>query len=166
MESRKRESEFLAFYEAEADRLGRLAYLLTGDRDRADDLLQDALLRLFRAWHRIRRDDPRPYARQILVNVCRNDYRRRLIERRRARPDTEVVAADHTEQVGDALRMAQALQHLPPIRRAVVVLRFFEDMTAPQIAELLGRPLGTVKSDIRRSLDHLRPIFEDAKEQI
>jgi RNA polymerase sigma-70 factor (sigma-E family) len=170
MKSRKRELEFMAFYEAEADRLGRLALLLTGDRDRGDDLLQEALLRLFKAWHRIRRDDPGPYARKILVNVCRNDHRRRVIERRRNRAELPMtVTPDESDRVGDALRVAEALQRLSPMRRAAVVLRFYEDMTEPQIAELLARPLPTVKSDIRRSLEHLRPLFEDAedvKEQI
>lgn len=166
MNLRKRELEFMVFYEAESDRLGRLAFLLAGDRDRGDDLLQEALLRLFKAWHRIERDDPGPYARKILVNVCRNDLRRRIIERRRSHVQPVAAAPDETDRVGDALRVAEALQRLSPVRRAAVVLRFYEDMTEPQIAELLARPLPTVKSDIRRSLERLRPLFEDVKEQI
>lgn len=156
----------MAFYEAEADRLGKLALLLTGDRDRGDDLLQETLLRLYRAWHRIKRNDPGPYARQILVNVCRSNHRRRLIERRKGRADTTDVAFDETDRVGDTLRVTKALQSLSPVRRAAVVLRFYEDMTEPQIADILGRPLPTVKSDIRRSLERLRPLFEDVKEDI
>ena len=156
----------MAFYEAEADRLGRLALLLTGDRDRGDDLLQETLLRLYRAWHRIKREDPGPYARQILVNACRSDHRRRLVERRKGRAAVADVASDETERVGQALRVTNALQHLSPVRRAVVVLRFYEDMTESQIANLLGRPLPTVKSDIRRSLERLRPLFEDVREEI
>ena len=160
---RERDAEFKGFYRAEAERLRRLALFLTGDRDQAADLAQEALLRTYQSWYRIERDDPGPYARRTLVNLHRNSIRRRIVERRHLRTirePHEVVDAP----IEEAQRIGRALRALSPIRRATVVLRFYEDMTEADIARVLDRPLGTVKSDLHRALKTLRPLLEDVKE--
>jgi len=155
-----RDEEFRAFYFSHAPRLRGIALLMTGDPSRAEELAQEALLKAYRAWPRIRRDDPGPYIRSTLVNLCRNDYRRRLLERKRAAHAPEAVGADDAKVV-EAMRVADALRALPPIRKAVIVLRYYEDLPEAEIARILDRPLNTVKSDIRRALQTLRLLLQE-----
>ena len=163
--TRDREAEFRGFYFAEAGRLKRLALLMTGDPDRAEDLTHDALLRTYKAWNRIKNEDPGPYVRQALVNGCRNHIRKRGLERRH-RPDPVLDTPDASPSVIEALRVAAALEILSPVRRAVVLLRFYEDLPEAQIAQMLDRPLNTIKSDLRRALDQLRPVLgEEIREK-
>jgi RNA polymerase sigma-70 factor (sigma-E family) len=160
MGQRDRDAEFKAFYFAEAAKLRRLALFMTGDPDRAADLTQEALLKAYRAWNRIKDGDPGPYVRRILVNLCRNEYRRRALELRKPQqPPGDIPSGDW--KIDESLRIAEALKVLSPIRKATVVLRFYEDMPEAQIAEVLDRPLNTVKSDIRRALQALRPLLEE-----
>src|SRR3712207_1783487 len=84
MRTRDRDAEFREFYLYEAPRLRRLAVMLTGDVDAAPDLAQEALVKTYVAWNRIRRDDPAPYAKRTLVNLCRNAHRRRMVELRKS----------------------------------------------------------------------------------
>ena len=159
MRTTERDSEFRHFFITQAPRLERIALLMTGSPEVAADLAQDALLKTYRAWPRIRGEDPGPYARQALVNLCRNHYRRRALERRKSSPGPVLETAD--PDVAEALRVAAALATLPPLRRAVIVLRYYEDMTAAEVARVLDRPLNTVKSDIKRSLERLRPLLAE-----
>jgi RNA polymerase sigma-70 factor (sigma-E family) len=160
MGQRDRDAEFKAFYFAEAAKLRRLALFMTGDPDKAADLTQEALLKAYRAWNRIKDGDPGPYVRRILVNLCRNEYRRRALELRKPQqPAGDVASGDW--KIDESMRVAEALKVLSPIRKATVVLRFYEDMPEAQIAEVLDRPLNTVKSDIRRALQALRPLLEE-----
>ncbi|MGH2821378.1 MAG: SigE family RNA polymerase sigma factor, partial [Actinomycetota bacterium] len=151
----RRDAEFRDFYFDQAGALKRLALLMSGTPAEADDLTHEALLRAYRAWPRIRNDDPGPYVRRALVNLCRNAYRRRVLEMRN-HPAPPPDARSAESDVVEAMRIAQALAVLPPIRRAVVVLRFYEGMTEAEIAGVLDRPLNTVKSDMRRALERLR----------
>jgi RNA polymerase sigma-70 factor (sigma-E family) len=160
MRDQDRDQEFRNFYFAEAPRLRRLALMMTGSEDRAEDLTQDALLNAYRKWGRIRNEDPGPYVRKILVNLVRNQYRRRMLELRKQEPPLRALRS-HDERVDEALTVAQALTVLSPIRRAAIVLRFYEDMPEDEIARTLDRPLNTVKSDIRRALEKLRPALEE-----
>ena len=159
--SRDREAEFKDFYFAEAGRLKRLAILMTGDPDRAEDLMHDALLRTYKAWNRIKREDPGPYVRKALVNGCRNHLRRRALELRKG-PTPPGDFPDAAPSLIEALRVSAALETLSPVRRAVVVLRFYEDRSEAQIAQILDRPLNTIKSDIRRALAQLRPVLDES----
>ena len=118
------------------------------------------MLKAYRAWGRIRNDDPGPYVRKILVNLIRNRHRRRALETRRATGSSASVAS-HDARVDQALEVAQALAVLSPIRRAAILLRFYEDMPEIEIARTLDRPLNTVKSDIRRSIEKLRPLLQE-----
>ena len=155
-----RDEEFRAFYFAESPRLKSIALLMTGDRAKAEDLAQEALLRAYRAWPRIRGEDPGPYVRTALVNLCRNDYRRRLLERKHP---TEAVGDQPSDaaKVDEALRLADALRALPPIRKAVIILRYYEDLPEAEIARILDRPVNTIKSDIRRALQTLGPLLQE-----
>jgi RNA polymerase sigma-70 factor (sigma-E family) len=162
-----REEEFQAFFMSEAERIRRLAVFLTGDADRGADLAQEALVRTYRHWGRIKNHDPGPYCRRILVNLVRSAHRRSLLERRHieARPPGEGVVGGPDRHVDDWLRLAPALKQLPPLRRAVIVMRFYEDMTEAQIAHALNRPLGTIKSDIHRGLAKLKALLGEHEEE-
>ena len=151
-------SGFAAFFAAESPRLQRFAAWLTGDVDRAADLAQEALARTYRNWRKVRDDEPAAYARRIVVNLVRTEYRRRLVERKHAPVDEKVTAPAAVEEW---LEIAAALRSLPPIRRATIVLRFYEDMSEAQIAAVLDRPLGSVKSDIHRGIKRLRQVLGD-----
>ena len=160
MRTRDRDQEFRAFYFDEAGRLRRLALFMTGDEEKAADLTQEALLKAYRAWNRIKENDPGPYVRRILVNLCRNEYRRRALElRKQPAPMGDVASRD--PYVDETLRVADALRVLSPIRKATIVLRFYEDMPEAEIARVLDRPLNTVKSDIKRALERLRPLLDE-----
>ena len=159
MPARDRDSEFRTFYESEGKRVRELAMFLVGDRELAADLAHDAFLRTYRAWFRIRNRDPGPYVRRALVNLCKNAYRKRATEGKWAPPRGAGVS--QAPDVEEALRVSTALGELSPMRRAAVVLRYYEDMSDDQIAVILDRPLGTVKSDIRRSLAQLRPLLDE-----
>ena len=165
MRAQGRDAEFQAFYESEGRRVRELAVFLVGDRHLAADLAQDAFLRTYRSWNRIRKSDPGPYVRRALVNLCKNSHRRRAVEKKHwgAAP-ARVVTDSASANVDQRLTVVDALNSLSPMRRAAVVLRYYEDMTDEQIAALLDRPLGTVKSDIRRSLEHLRPLLDERVE--
>jgi RNA polymerase sigma-70 factor (sigma-E family) len=162
--ARERDEQFGAFFLEESERLRRLGVFLTGDPERAADLAQEALARTYRHWRRIREQDPGPYARRILVNLVRSQHRRSLLERRHEQRPAGPVTGE-ASAVDEWLRVTEALTTLPPMRRAAVVLRFYEDMTEADIARALDRPLGTVKSDIHRALAKLRPLLEETERE-
>ena len=147
----------------------RLAYLLTGDRHLAEDLLQTALVQVYRRWSAVERaDQPDAYVRRVLVNTVISWRRRRSWWERPtasgALPDTARAPGDAVPAgVGDvadglAARDAlwQLLKRLPPRGRAVLVLRFYEDLDDPTIAALLGVAPGTVRATASRALATLR----------
>ncbi len=155
-----RDREFREFFDAEFRPLRRLAYLLVGDWGDAEDLAQEAMVRTYRAWGRItERERPAAYARTVLVNRHRSLLRRAKVEAKHAvhrQPDAPSVV----EGVGDdQVVVWQALQTLPPRERAALVLRFYEDLPQSEIAQLLGIPVGTVKSLTHRALGRLRRVL-------
>ena len=156
-----RDDAFRDFFESEQGNLQRFATFMAGDADSAYDLVQEAFVRTYRAWRKAHIDDPGVFARRVIVNQLRDQYRRRRV--RLLRPSPEEVRHQPSLATGvvDHLLIVDALNRLTPIRRAVVVLRFYEDMTEPQIADALERPLGTVKSDLHRALNALRPFLEE-----
>lgn len=153
MRMQERDDEFKDFYYTQIAGLRRLALFVSANAADAEDLAQEALLKVYTAWPRIRNADPGPYVRRTLVNLCRRDHRRRFLERRKA---PALPLSTLQPDVAEAMRVAQALSMLPPIKRAVVVMRFYEDMSETDIANVLDRPLNTVKSDLRRALIRLR----------
>jgi RNA polymerase sigma-70 factor (sigma-E family) len=147
-------AEFDAFVEARSPRLLRTAYLLTRDWALAEDLLQAALTKAWFAWGRI--DAPEAYVRRTLVTTYTSWWRRKW--------RAEVPTSDLPEHIappsGDAAEnrrdLADALRTLAPRQRAVIVLRYYEDLTEAETAHLLGCSIGTVKSQTSKALARLR----------
>jgi RNA polymerase sigma-70 factor (sigma-E family) len=137
--------------------LVRLAYGLTGDRQSAEDLAQTALARAYAAWPRVRRaDDPDAYVRRILLNVNRSRLRpRRFTEQLTADPPDHGTP-DPAGPRDDRSALLAALAALPYGQRAVIVLRYWLDLTEPQAAAALGCSVGNVKSQAARGLAKLR----------
>ena len=158
------EASFEAFVAGSSARLFAMARLLTGgSRTEAEDLLQGAYERAYRHWPRIsRRSDPERYVRQILVNASVDRWRQL-----RRRPEIPLVTdveagGDSAAAVADRDLLLRGLGELPPRQRAVLVLRYFEDMSEAQTAAMLGCSVGTVKSQTARGLARLRDITADA----
>jgi RNA polymerase sigma-70 factor (sigma-E family) len=150
-----RDQEFRDFFEAEFRPLRRLGYLLTGDWAEAEDLAQEAMVRTYRAWSRIReRERPGAYARSVLVNRRRSLLRRSMIAAKHAEAlRSEAYRPDLGE---DGMVLWAAIRALPPRQRAALVLRFYEDLPEAEVAQILDAPLGTVKSLVHRGLGRLR----------
>ena len=144
---------FDAFVTGRSPALLRTAYLLVRDRALAEDLLQTALVKAWFAWDRLE-GDPEPYVRRVLVTTQTSWWRRRW---RGEVPTAELP--DSSPGTGDreaAQDLWLAVGHLPPRQRAVIVLRFFEDLTEADTAALLGCSVGTVKSQCSKALAALR----------
>jgi RNA polymerase sigma-70 factor (sigma-E family) len=144
-----------------------MAMLLTGhNRADAEDLLQTVLERAFRRWRRIcRAGDPGPYVRQMLVNASIDRWR--LLRHRPEQPldfggrvtaATGLSGPDQSAGIADHDLLWRALAQLPPGQRAVLVLRYYEDLTEAQTAALLGCTVGSVKTQASRALAKLRGI--------
>jgi RNA polymerase sigma-70 factor (sigma-E family) len=155
----EREGQFREFFEAEYRPLRRLAYLLTGNWNEAEDLTQDAMLRTYRAWGRIReRERPGAYARTVMINTHRSAIRRLMVARRHAHEVDDAAAAAFDE---DGVTVWAALMRLPDRQRAAIALRFYEDLADAEIAVILACPVGTVKSWIHRGLERMRSTLGD-----
>ncbi len=165
--------DFDAFVAASADRLLRTAYLVTWDLGFAEDLVQECFVKVARRWPRIHAMDyPLAYARRILLNLALDDSRRRARERSeldhrrllasRQQPDARAERSLHLVDVADEL--SAALATLATRQRAVLVLRYLEDLPEADVAAALGCSVGTVKSTASRALEHLRSLssFSDA----
>ena len=154
--------DFESFVAARRGALLKSAYLLTGSHEDAEDLVQTALIKVVPRWPRIA-DHPEPYVRQVLARESINRWRRRRwreVATDRL-PDAPVTDDDGSER--EALRAA--LLTLSPRQRAVVVLRYYEDLTERETAHRLGLSLGTVKSYAKEGLERLRkvvPLPDDA----
>lgn len=146
------EDGFTAWATGAQARLLRAAYLLTGDRHRAEDLVQDALLKVALRWARLQHGNPTAYARRILVNDHASWWRRR---REYAVADQREAAAPDDDPIV-SLVVRRALSRLTPRQRAVLVLRHLEDLSEREVAETLGVSVGTVKSQNAAALQRLR----------
>lgn len=163
------DGDFQEFFASQYGSLCRLGYWLTGDRDQGEELAQEALVRAYWRWAIVRRlDRPLDYARKVLVNRYRSLLRRALVEARhagRVRPPADLEPADHD----GSLVLWAAVRRLPPRQRAVVVLRYQEDLPEAEVARLLGLSVGTVKSTTSRALAKLRaelgPLASDLARQ-
>ncbi len=150
--------EFDAFVRERSTALLRTAYLLVGDRGHAEDLVQTALLRTARRW-RHASADPAAYARRVLVNLAKDRWRNR------SRRPREVDIPDELRDTdpGDQVLLRQVLQHavlqLPARQRAVLVLRYFQDLTVDEAADALGCSPGTVKSQTHHALAKVRQLL-------
>jgi RNA polymerase sigma-70 factor (sigma-E family) len=153
--------EFVDFVNERSAVLLRGAYLLCGgDRGAAEDLLQDVLARMYPRWRRIR-GDPEAYARAALANAAANRWRRRARRVAEAPLDAAVQpgVAGPEQYVAERDSVVRALGELPARMRAVLVLRYFHDLTEAQTAAALGCRVGTVKSQTSRGLTRLRELL-------
>jgi RNA polymerase sigma-70 factor (sigma-E family) len=154
------EQAFADFVRHRAAALYRYGYLLAGNHHDADDLVQEALIKLRTHWSRVRRrDDPTGYARTTMTRLHVSAWRRRRREWLTSDVPESAVAdpgLDRVDLTGDVIRVRTALATLPPRQRAVLVLRYYEHLTDPEIAAALGVSRGTVRSQAARGLDKLR----------
>jgi RNA polymerase sigma-70 factor (sigma-E family) len=154
------DTSFEEFVAGSSARLFTMARLLTGgQRAEAEDLLQGAFERAYRRWGRIsRRADPERYVRQILVNASVDRWRwlRRHPEAPLVVTGADPGTADTAAAVADRDLLLRGLAALPPRQRAVLVLRYFEDLSEAQTATMLGCSVGTVKSQTAHGLARLR----------
>ncbi|WP_042370939.1 SigE family RNA polymerase sigma factor [Streptacidiphilus neutrinimicus] len=149
--------DFDTFVAARWQRLTRTAYLLTGDHHEAEDLVQDTLAKICPHWARIRRlDVPDAYVHRAMVNNSFSRHRRRRARQLLMPWVPERAQPPATAQVEQRSALLQALDELPPRQRAVVVLRYWEDLSEQQVADVLGCSTGNVKSQASRGIAKLR----------
>ncbi|MEV4618161.1 SigE family RNA polymerase sigma factor [Asanoa sp. NPDC049573] len=151
------EDDFREFVAARSPALLRTAYLLTGDWATAEDLLQTALTKIYLAWRRLGEIEAvEPYARRVLVNTSISWWRRRWHGERPTEVLPERAVADRVDEQLERDALWRHVQSLPARQRAVLVLRFYEDLSEAQTAAILDISTGTVKSQTSRALTTLR----------
>jgi len=167
----QRRVAFEPFVAEATDSLLRTAYLVTGDTGAAEDLVQESLLRIARRWSRVvSMESPLAYARKTLVNLALDDSKRRsrhraelaspnLLDRPLSLPRESEISSGVFATADDRVELIRALGALTPRQRAVLVLRFFDDLTESEAASTLGCSVGTVKSTTSRALDKMRELM-------
>jgi RNA polymerase sigma-70 factor (sigma-E family) len=156
-------TEFEEFARARAPHLLRSAWLLCGDAHQAEDLVQETLAKVYVRWHRRvggRIDNPAAYAHTALVRTFLSARRRRSSGELPYAEPPDVVHADPAASSDLQLVVADALAGLAPADRAVLVLRYLEDRSVVDVAELLGVSEGAVRNRSMRALDRLRPLLD------
>ncbi len=153
-QERERDARLTALFIEHYDPLRRLAYVMLGDGALAEEIVSEAFAKAMAKWSLVSNaDHPAAYMRQIVVNLCRSKIRRQILERKVGemfkRRDEDII--DRTaEHYGMDLDIWKAVQQLPDKQRAVVVLRYLEDLSEPEIAQVMEVPVGTVKSQLSR----------------
>ena len=160
-EVRSAEEEFVEFADAASLQLRRTAFLLCGDWHTAEDLAQTTLAKMFVSWRKVkRRGAEHSYANRILVNI--------YLDGKRLKRSGEILTdrfpdiATEPQALETRLVVLAALATLPPRARAVVVLRYWEDLSVEQVADVLGCSPGNVKSHTARALEKLRVVLGEA----
>ena len=155
---------FAVVYAEHRDAMVRLAFLLTSDLHRAEDVVADAFSRVWQRWRRGEVDDVRSYLRRAVVNAANSSLRRRYLERHHAGrvdgDDRGIVQHDEAAAARDELW--RAIQRLPVRQRQVVVLRFYEELTVAEVADVLAVSEGTVKSHSSKAFARLGVVLEGA----
>ncbi|QLQ38602.1 SigE family RNA polymerase sigma factor [Micromonospora robiginosa] len=156
-------SEFDSFVRTRTPALLRSAYLLTGDQHLAEDLVQSALARTHRSWSRLHDSgNAEAYTRKIMYHLQVSWWRRRRVAESMPGDLPESRGGDsgpdHAQQITLRLTLRAALARLSTRQRAVLVLRFFEDRSEAEAAEMLGVTVGTVKSQTSKALTKLRTV--------
>lgn len=153
---------FASVFNAHHRRAVRLAYLLTGDHHQAEDIVSDAFAKVYVQWRKGRVNDVGSYLRRAVANESNSRLRRRYLERREASKRSgdgrgvrmvDEHAADHDE-------VWQAIQRLPERMRQAVVLRYYEDLSEAETADILGCSVGTVKSQVSRGLARMQQLLD------
>ncbi|MPZ79498.1 MAG: SigE family RNA polymerase sigma factor [Actinophytocola sp.] len=152
-----REQGFTEYFASRSGAMRGTAYLLCGDWHRAEDLVQSAFVKLYRAWHRVAAHETLDaYTRQILVRTYLDENRRGFFHREKPSAEQRERTAPPTGSSEDRMVLLHALAKVPPRQRAALVLRFWEDMSVDDTARAMGCSAGTVKSQTARGLDALR----------
>ena len=155
------DGEFTEFVHASWASLYRTAYLMLGDRAEAEDLVQTTLAKTYASWSKVRDVDAAPgYARTVLVNTAASWFRKKSW--RNERPTETLPERGHETDLSDRPAVIDALAQLPPRQRAVIVLRYYDDLSVSQTASALGISDGTVKSQTSDALNRLRGLLGDA----
>jgi RNA polymerase sigma-70 factor (sigma-E family) len=155
------DEEFTEFVVASWPSLYRTAYLLLGDRELAEDLVQTTLAKTYASWSKVRDvGATRSYARTTLANTASSWFRKRSW--RAERPTEMVETGSYDDAHSDRHALTAALAKLAPRQRAVVVLRFYEDLSVAQTAHALHCSEGTVKSQTSDALTRLRGLLGEA----
>jgi RNA polymerase sigma-70 factor (sigma-E family) len=155
------DQEFDAYVVASGPRLKRLAFLLSGDLDSAEDLLQNAYAKALPRWSRIRTyDQPDAYMRRVMVNGRTSAWRRSRGRELLTASPPETAASDPTASLAQSEDLRRALTELPAQQRAAVVLRFYCDLSEAETAAAMGVSVGTVKSHTSRGLARLRGLVD------
>jgi RNA polymerase sigma-70 factor (sigma-E family) len=156
--SRRNQTAFAEFALARSAALHRAAYLMVGDQQLAQDLVQEALTKTYVAWPRLR--DPskaEAYTRKAITTTAISWFRRKGWDNERPTETLPVGGSlGHADAVTDRTAIWEALQALAPRQRAALVLRYYEDLTEAQTAEAMGCAVGTVKSQVSAGLGNLR----------
>ncbi|WKU05356.1 SigE family RNA polymerase sigma factor [Micromonospora sp. HUAS LYJ1] len=154
------EPQFAEFVRNRAAALYRYGFMLTGNHHDADDLVQDALIKLHAHWNRVvRKEDPTGFVRTTMARLNISVWRRRHRELpspqvpEQARTDTALARAEENDYIR---QIAESLRALPPRQRTVLVLRYYEQLSDEEIGATLGVSRGTVRSQAARGLDKLR----------
>ncbi len=160
--TRRSRSQFEEFAAAHGAGLVKLAFVVCGDHEQAQDAVQEALIRVYERWPRI--SDPLAYARRSVVNATREDWRR---DRRSDRLHREMAdlpvggeSNDPQDRVPQRDALMAALDALPHAQRVVVVLRYGIQLSEAETASTLDIPIGTVKSRVNRALGRLREVLD------
>ena len=144
-------------YASNIDSAVRLAYLMTGDREKAQDIAHDAFVKIAGRFHDLRHRDAFPaYLRSTVLNLSRSYFRHLRVQRDYLKKESGVQAESPVVDVETRDEMWRALQKLPHRRRAAVVLRYYEDLTEHQTADVLGCSVPAVKALVSRGLETLR----------
>ena len=153
----KAKADLAEFVQARYPALLRIAYLLTGSAHEAEDLVQASLLKAMRRWDSI--DDPLPYVRRIMTNLHISRWRRHRAHELLASIVPDRHAQDVTEKIAERQALLDAMRSLPPRTRAVIVLRYWADLSEADTADTLGCSVGSVKSTASRGLARLRAVL-------
>jgi RNA polymerase sigma-70 factor (sigma-E family) len=157
---RDRDRDYAGYVTERLPWLRQLAYLLTQDWHRADDVVQTTIMQLYTHWQRVSQvENPDGYTRTVLVRSFLGERRRwgSRVQLTAEPPDIPTRVADHASQVA----VRTALAEVPPRQRATLVLRFYCDLSVEQVADVLRCSPGTVKSQTARGLDALRRMLAD-----
>jgi RNA polymerase sigma-70 factor (sigma-E family) len=154
-----RDQGFAAYFATKSSAMRGTAYLLCGDWHRAEDLVQTAFVKLYRAWNRVARHQTLDaYTRRILVRTFLDETRRGFFHRERPTEEDLDLGASPAGNVEDRMVLQRALVEVPPRQRAALVLRFWEDLSVDETAKALGCSAGTVKSQVSRGLAAMREL--------
>jgi RNA polymerase sigma-70 factor (sigma-E family) len=155
---RERDGDFDEYYTARAPQLRRVAFLVVHDWQAAEDIVQSTFVKVYLKWPKISQSTVDAYVRRAVVNASVSYLRGRRRRRETLTPTPPETAPMQTARVGPSDPIPAVLAHLPPAQRAVLALRFVDDLSVADVSEALGISEGAVKSQTSRGLSRLRQL--------